>query len=82
MLVNKRVLSRFSQQEQLQALQEALQAVKEGRQYTLYGVTGVAVSTYEKLEDAKQDIRNWSVYPRTTTETIAYNRILKSLGIK
>ena len=82
MLINKAVLGRLPKEMQVQALETALAALKEGKQYTLYGKRkGVAISTHSTLAEAQADIRNYSVYPRVTTETIAYNRILRSLGI-
>lgn len=82
MILNKALVNRLSQEEKEKALAAFSSAVEAGLHYTLYGKrTGIAISTHETLDAARQDIRTWSVYPRTTKETITYNRILKSLGI-
>lgn len=82
MIINKALLGKLDPNDQLQALTACIEAEKSGIEYTRYGKKmGVIVSTYATINEAKKDIRNYSVYPRTTRETIQYNRILRSFGI-
>lgn len=83
MICNKRLLAKLPPALVAAAVEEIKAAVEGGREYTLFSPGGgVAVSTYNTVKEAKGEIRTWSVFPQTTRETIKYNRILKSLGIK
>lgn len=83
MLLNKALLGKLPLSAQREAVQEVITAKQEGREYTLFGKRlGVVISTYDTIQEARRDIRNYSVFPRTTTESIKLGKIMRTLGIR
>lgn len=83
MLFNKALWNKLDANDKRQAMFNLEDSVNWKQHFTLFGKkTGVILSTYNTLEEARQEIRTWSAYPFCTSETVKYNRILRTLGIK